>query len=360
MLTILEDLAQKLPLTTMLNPDIMKDPITSTLDADMVIALKEHFQIEKQYEAALDIIRNGEGNDNSLEQLRNLSDLLTDSTRIVTRLLKMNPALRNRLSQVCPVRSAPTVNFCASFNSLKRLLQTSLRMTADEERAMKEQLASLQAQEKQDHAKFVQMHDKLVLDKNEHREILAQKDSKINELQSQIANLKNDTKTKRMNREKREKEEIETSTRNFEALEKQLKADLTKLETGLEQSTADYWGLEIQKQRQKALRKMEIELKINEYDKEMEEVHKKQLALHLTFAQESRELKKLNLYFDSRDQETERISEEVKRIQVNRDRVNNIQKRTFEDENLLQVVFAEFSKLRAKADDVAKPKAAKK
>jgi hypothetical protein len=66
-----------------------------------------------------------------------------------------------------------------AFQNYKKLMQVKLRMTAEEERAEKEHLEQLQQQEKQDHARFVALHDKLALDRSEHREILLQKDIKV-------------------------------------------------------------------------------------------------------------------------------------------------------------------------------------
>lgn len=361
MLTILEDLGAKLNLTSILFADIMKDPIITTLDADMVIALKEHFNIEKQYEAALEIIKNGEGNDNSADQLKNISDVFNDSTRIVVRLLKMNPSLMRRLRETCPRRPRASHEFISTFQSLRRLMQSKLRMTADEERTSKEQLEQLQLQEKQDHARFIQLHDKLAVDSAAHADILLQKDTKIQELTSQIDELKSSTKLRRANRDKKEKDEIEASTKAFDSMERQLKAEIAKLELDLETKTADAFASEIQKTRQKRLRKVEIENKIAVYDKEMETCHKDQSRISLEFAKESRELKKLMLYFDKRDEETQRQDAEIKHVLAARAADLQILRREHENALLTQEVFAGFVKMKAKSDEAAaKPPPKKK
>jgi hypothetical protein len=68
--------------------------------------LREHFHFEKHFEVDLELVKNGEGNENSAEQLHSNSEVLKDSTRMITRLLKMSPALMRRLRELAqPKRS---------------------------------------------------------------------------------------------------------------------------------------------------------------------------------------------------------------------------------------------------------------
>lgn len=354
MLTVLDDLNLKLNLTTFLTPDVLKDQIVTTLDADMVVRLREHFHFEKHFEVDLELVKSGDGNENSAEQLNSNSEVLKDSTRMITRLLKMSPALMRRLRELTqPKRSEAAHYFLMAFQNYKKLMQVKLRMTADEERAVKDHLDQLQQQEKHDHARFVALHDKLALDRSEHREILLQKDIKIQELQSQISQLKSETKLTRAMREKREKDEMENSTRTFERDEKKLKADITKLEQQLESNLGVQFDEEMKQQRLKAARKKDIDFKIAQYDADMDEKHKKQLEQSLDFAKESRELKKLMVYFDMRDEETMRQEMELKKIIESRTRELRVEKRNTEDQMLIQEIYAGFVKMKAKADTAA-------
>lgn len=101
-LTVLDDASNKLSLCSYLTPDILKDRIMDAMDQEMVVALREHFQVEKQYmELLADRRKKVEEGENEADEqtqamLNELDLCLSDSTRTVARLLKMNPLLVRR------------------------------------------------------------------------------------------------------------------------------------------------------------------------------------------------------------------------------------------------------------------------
>ena len=48
-LSVMDEAANKLSLTSYLTPDILKDKVIDSVDQEMVVALKEHFEVERQY-----------------------------------------------------------------------------------------------------------------------------------------------------------------------------------------------------------------------------------------------------------------------------------------------------------------------
>lgn len=91
-LAVLDDISNKLMLCSYLHSDILKDKIMDVLDISMCTALREHFQVEQQYGEFLDseVYQNNQQDQKNQELLHELQMCLADSTRTVTRLLKVN------------------------------------------------------------------------------------------------------------------------------------------------------------------------------------------------------------------------------------------------------------------------------
>lgn len=232
-LSVLDDISHKLTLASLLTPEILKDKVCDSLDAELLLTLKEHFQVENQYHEFLDsdLWKQNAHEPKNQELFRELDLCLADSTRTVTRLLKQHPALVRRLRELGLKRSSATLDFLNTFSRLRGLVHAKLRMTAEEERNMREQLAELKVLEEEDTHRFVELTERLAVERNEHEHALAEKERKITRLSAQIAQLTQRTQQERQMFEEKMREDNEAAEKAFKAAEKDLLKQLDSVRT---------------------------------------------------------------------------------------------------------------------------------
>ena len=249
---MLDDIGHKLTLASLLTPEILKDKLLESLDAELVLTLKEHFQVENQYHEFLDsdLWKQNAFEAKNQELFHELDMCLADSTRTVTRMLKSTPALVRRLrelgsggsavqqaqqgasgqvqqqTQQVRQRSNATLDFLNTFARLRGLVHADLKMTAEEERHMREQLAELKVLEEEDTHKFIELTERLAVERHEHEQALASKERKIQRLTMQIAQLQSRTQQERNMFEQKMKEENENAEKAFKQAEKDLMKQL--------------------------------------------------------------------------------------------------------------------------------------
>jgi hypothetical protein len=97
-----------------------------------VVALTEHFEVENQYTLLLEEHKQkieDEGDfelDDKMQAMFSELDLcLSDSTRTVARLLKVNPLVVRRKREICAKRSASSLEFINTFARLRSALATT-------------------------------------------------------------------------------------------------------------------------------------------------------------------------------------------------------------------------------------------
>jgi len=221
---VLDDISHKLTLASLLTPELLKDKVCDTLDAELLLTLKEHFQVENQYHEFLDsdLWKLNAHEVKNQELFHELDLCLADSTRTVTRMLKQHPQLVRRLREMGVKRHSATLDFLNTFSRLRGLMHHKLRMTAEEERNMREQLAELKVLEEEDTHKFVELTERLAVERNEHEQALAEKDRKIQRLSLQIAQLTHRTQQERHMFEEKMREDNDAAEKAFKQAEKDL------------------------------------------------------------------------------------------------------------------------------------------
>jgi hypothetical protein len=193
-------------------------------------------------------------------------------------------------------------------------------MTAEEERHMREQLAELRVLEEEDTARFVELTERLAVERSEHEQALASKERKIQRLQAQIAQLQSRTASERALFEEKMREENEAAEKAFKAAEKDLLKQLETLTTALETDGSENFRTELLYHRKKNLRALDVTNLIEKYDTDMTLKHESVVDMDATYVKERAELEALQGYFATRDEEERKISEEHARIRAERDR----------------------------------------
>lgn len=360
-LTCLEDAYDKLSLSSYLTPKILQDKIIGAIDQDMLLALKEHFEVEKQYTEATIKMASGLDEVEAADEETKLKELdicLSDSTKTVARLLKMNPLLVRRLRDICDKRDASALQFMIIFARLKKLILNKLKMSAEEEQAMKEQLEKLQEEEEGDTKKFLELTDSLARERTTHKEKLKEKENKESRLQKQIEQLSLKTEQERKNFEEKMKSEAVSSEEAYTNTHEQLEKDLAKVSQQLEKDGSEHWTAELKMHRQKFNRAKEVEELIGKYDGDMIGKWKEYSELKKIYKEETAELDVLQEYFFEVDTELKRQEDEIKELTRKRDVELFEQRKVHQAAIILQKLFRGFHIRNGAAQAKAKKTAA--
>jgi len=202
---------------------------------------------------------------------------------------------------------------------LRTLARSTLCETADEERLVREQLAALQEQEEEERERFASLTDLLERNRGVYTQTLAAKDAHISDLRREIAAVVQRTAAERGSLDQNLRDSANAARDEYDAAERALATESTRLAQRLESEGGDRFRTEIQKQRQKDLRAADITAKIDAYDEAMSDKHRRLVELMQTYEKESRELKRLNVFFEQRDEETARVDQEIATITAARD-----------------------------------------
>lgn len=338
---MLDDISNKLTLASFLTPEILKDKICETIDPEMLLTLKEHFQVENQYHEFLDsdLWKLNATEAKNQELFHELDLCLADSTRTVTRLLKQNPLLVRRLREVSGKRNPATLDFINTFGRLRMLMHHKLRMTAEEERHMREQLQELRALEEEDTAKFIELTERLAVERNEHEQALSSKDRKIQRLTQQIDQLRARTASERALFDDKMRDENDAAEKAFKSTERELMKQLETLQVQLETDGNENFRSELLYHRKKNLRALDVTNLIEKYDVDMTLKHESVVDMEAVYKKEKKELDALNGYFETRDEEERKIREEHQRIHDERDKELQVERRQQQAALLVQTLY---------------------
>ena len=268
----------------------------------------------------------------------------------------MNPLLVRRLREVCSKRKASSLEFINTFARLRKLIHNKLRMSAEEERAMKEQLEKLQEEEEEDTKRMLELTEGLAVERSEHKQVLAAKDRKIMRLRKQIEQITLKTSQERkafqekMDREREEGDTEHKSTKT--ALGNKLASASKKLET----DGQGHWLEELSFHRKKYNASKAVEELIKSYDTDMIEKHTTKKDLEKLYKEEKEEMATLTEYFEKVDMEIKRQEEEIAILTVTRDKELVKERKRHEAAILFQKLFRGFTIRNASSK---KPKAEK-
>ncbi len=361
-LSVMDDIHHKLQLASLLHPDLLKERSLESMDAELLLTLKEHFQVEAQYHEFLDseLWRAAAHEPKNQELFRELDLCLADSTRTVTRLLKQHPLLVRRLRELGVKRAPATLDFLNNFARLRGLMHAQLRMTAEEERHMREQLAELKVLEEEDTARFVELTERLAVERAEHEQALAAKERKIQRLHGQISQLQSSTARDRALFDDKMREENDAAEKAFRAAEKELTKQLEQLTAQLEADGSENFRTELLYHRKKNLRAADVTQLIEKYDVDMSLKHESVVDMDACYARERKELEALSGYFAVRDAEERKIAEEHQRIRDERTRELHVERRNQQAALLVQSLYKPYMQKYGPKEPKKKKQKAKK
>jgi len=333
-LNVLDDTLNKLNVCSYLTPLILRDKMIEAVDQELQVALKEHFQIEREYiqlaetlEAAARAEAEGQGPDQRTEENREimaeLDKCFSDSTRTVCRLLtaeQHNILVSRRLKELTTRRSPSVLEYIHTCQNLRLLVHAKLKMTAEEENQIREQTSELALKEKDDHARYEELLKKLKTEQREHKESTSLKQQKINRLESKIAQEKDDHKDALWTIKSETEHKEQEAKAAFEAEKAKLLQKLKDIEAKLEKDSDLHTADETALYRRVRYKAEAVEGLIQRYDQDMQSMHHQLEDLKALFAAEQKELARLELHFNRLDEENARIVLEMKEIRDKRDR----------------------------------------
>jgi hypothetical protein len=186
-------------------------------------------------------------------------------------------------------------------------------------------LQELRLLEEEDTAKFIELTERLAVERNEHEQALSSKDRKIQRLTQQIDQLRSRTASERALFEEKMREENDSAEKAFKSTERDLLKQLDSLQHQLETDGSENFRSELLYHRKKNLRALDVTNLIEKYDVDM------------TLKHES--LDALTGYFESRDEEERKIHEEHQRIHEERDKELRVERRKQQAALLVQTLY---------------------
>ena len=242
-LAVLDEMITKLNVCSYLTPNILKDKMIDAMDHELVTALRAHFQIEKEYIEKTKILEAAERKeieagiinqrtDHNRALMEEMDICVADSTRNVCRLLtgyQHNLIVVRHLRELCTKRSPSVLEYLTTFSRLRKLVHAKLKMTAEEERAIHDQLSELERKQKDDDDKHKELLEKLQKEHNEHRDSMRLKDQKITRLEKQIEELKAETTQRREDFEESMQRQENEQKQAFDSSKQKLSSDLKEL-----------------------------------------------------------------------------------------------------------------------------------
>lgn len=322
-LSTLDDMITKLNVCSYLTPNILSDKMIDAVDHELIIALKEHFQIEREY-VAIQRKLDSQGILDEKDNMKELEECLSDSTRNVCRLLtgyQHNLIVVRRLRELCPKRSPSVREYLNTFQMLRKLVHEKLRVTAEDEHIDQVQLAELEHKQREDEAKYEELLSKLKKEQKEHTENILLKERKINRLKEQIELLDSETETRRINfKLAMEREDLEAKAK-FDNDKQALMANLKEMGAKLNKQVADNTDNEKRFHGKNASHAVRVLGTIERYDTEMREQHDKLNELEERYARELEECNRLAQHFQQFDEENQRVVDSMVEIRERRDRI---------------------------------------
>jgi len=341
------------------------------------------------------------------ESLRACEITLADSTRTVTRVLATQPLITRKLRAISSMqasesqastagvsntrstlyhgfggygasepesgsRTATTVSqlrhsessFSSVFARLRPLIYETMKLSADEEAHIKRQLDALHRQSIIDQQEI----ERLTAEGAEARSLLERSSLEYGErlarLSAQLNEVHSQARSDRQALEARAENDRRAAELEFLRKEAELRESIARLDAALKADLEKHDGDESRANRNRDNIDQQITDVIASYDDVMMEKHKRLHRLLLTYEKESREYKKLSMYFRQKDAEDARLALEDQARLISRDKQTKVERAHNEASIFMDTMLTGFderaeraAKLAAK---IAKEKAAKK
>src|SRR5688572_23351275 len=94
-----------------------------------------------------------------------------------------------KLRELTPTRPASSLEFINTFARLRKVMYNKLKMTAEEERAMRTELTALRSKESEDTQTATSLSKELERKRAEHKALVEDRDKKIARLRKQLEDL---------------------------------------------------------------------------------------------------------------------------------------------------------------------------
>lgn len=353
-LACLDECATKLTICSYLTPEILQTPQFETYDHHLRVALQGHFLLEKKY---INFQRHKEEGkfDDSPKLQEELWQLVVDSTRTVCMLLSdpNNSMAVRHLRDICMRRSPSALEYLKTFEKLRRLVHAKLKMTAEEERAIQDQLEELDRQRIRDDKKLKELQGELTTAIKDHAEAMVQKDFKIDRLRKQIQSVAARTEQARKDLKDNMAKQESINSDEFKKTKKELSTQLEALQKKLADDSKRHWDEEKSKHT-KTWTGIRSEAKkvndaIEKYDTSLKEKHEALKALEKQYKREQKELKRLREDYRVVTIENRKVEAEIERIKETRGTALVDERKSHHASVLMQSLFKQHLSAKAKA-----------
>lgn len=364
MLSVLDDISAKLALVSHLTPEIMKDKLIDALDPDVVIALRVHFQIEKQFEnllqqkasqgSALNASESlaEEESPASLDaQLAEVAVCALDSVRTVADILADNALLVRRMRELrTDAGQSSRAAFLHVMGRLRAVTAGQLRLTADEQHSLQTQLAGFAQREAEDQKRFCALSDQLASHRARHAQVLQGQHARIAQLRQEVDAVRAHSASASEQLSSALTSGTEAIASAGAAEEQRLARELQALQAKLETGAGDHYRTQAQRLRQRDLRLGEVASTIAGYDEQMRRQQNQLRKLALATDRDARTSTTLQKWLDSAAEHSEATAAAHSTLCMNRELEAVEERRRHDNRAVAQELHAGFLARKAQEE----------
>eukprot|EP00741_Cyanophora_paradoxa_P015114 tig00020848_g14585.t1 len=330
---VLEEAIVKLQMLSVVTPELLSrvDELQDVIEEDMTETLREHRALQGKYEAIYTSTQRN-FDDPSAPQPQDSEEAteLADSTRLISRLLRNQPATLEKLKLMSGERSMDLVSFINTLTELKSVTYAKLLTSAEEEKQKQDMLADMIAREKKATAEMKQLQKELAYEKRERERAVRARDEQINKLNDERRDIEltKERETRKL--------ESETKARNDAALnafrdkQKAMSEEIAAMTAKLHADLAEHRDNEDGLRKRKFKAEQEVVEWISKFDSDMTDLQNKIDSLTEQYEHEKKELAFYEEYHEKK------LAEEAAREAIRRklEEEERLKMRVFEFLNL--------------------------
>jgi len=389
LVSVLEECVQRCEIVVLL-PFVIEnlERFSVSLGPELISALREHAHHQQMYMKTLQKVRKlrppstrslthdsmglksedislivDDGYNLLLEEVKKLTDCISQSIRVIVRLFKMNPVSLSTIKMQRKQRSFESNLLIESLIRLREELYARLVTSANEEQEKLKMAVQILKKEKKGKVDIKKLESDLEKCSEEKKEMIRKKNEVILSLKSSISAIEQESEV--VNRKMlNDAKKVEASdVKNSEVMQSKLQQDVIILKQLLQQNINKNRDDELQMRKRKFKIETEVENWLQKYDTDMTEKQDEFDDISAIYAEEKYELGQLEVRFEALEVEYFRIVEERRIAEEERLRMEEEMKKMVKAATLLQSFWRSYrcrKALKVKQKKGKKGKAGKK
>eukprot|EP00967_Tisochrysis_lutea_P006204 scaffold7364_cov31-Tisochrysis_lutea.AAC.1 len=303
-MAILAEMLSKLNLIARLPSGHLPDTssLRAALSSDVLQLLEEQMILEQQYEwVSRAQAAGGAPAGTDMPDFETLDDELRHSTRVVCRMLKEAPGIITQVNSSVEEpdgKATPSMRrFLKSLNDLKDQTYARLCMSVEEEKAKNDWFEEVRTREERASHQLRQLQKELRSEKADREKDVSTRDEQIRKLRVELEGIQKSTLAQIAEIEAEAKAQEDADRQAFIDRESALRAELNKVKADLTAKRKENKDSEDALRKRKVKNESEVEQWIAKYDQDVGEKDAELNSLKAVYADEQKEIARLESYF---------------------------------------------------------------